>query len=257
VIDPGTELLIQRSLDGDLSPEEEARLEVLLEGSPEARTYRERLTTVVAGMESATPDMAPLLLKERILEHLRVPEPVSPGARLRSWWNALAGPNRYRTGFVFATGAAAGALLLALWGPDQESAFRERGAVSGTMIPAESPAGFTEAARTPLTLPGLEGTARVTVSGTQVLLDLRLETPEPGTVTVAFPGEVRGLGVRDLEGGGPATIEEAALRVDVHGRRRVTALFTALPGERTLTLTAGRPGSSAPTQTVTFTVPDR
>ncbi|HQR47118.1 MAG TPA: hypothetical protein PK598_14045, partial [Thermoanaerobaculia bacterium] len=67
--DEDLDILLSRSLDGDLSPEEERELSALLAADPRAARRREELAALVARLNALPPPAPPLGMAARVNAH--------------------------------------------------------------------------------------------------------------------------------------------------------------------------------------------
>jgi len=240
MVNERTVYLINAGIDGELSPEERAELDAILDASVEARSLQAELHRLTSAMENLPEREPPAGLTERILERIRVPAPVRRPA-VRSPRFSLSGLfasfQPAQAGLAFAAG------LLVTVG-FYETALRDNGtddlsSMVGTMA-ANSKQSVGELQST-LTIaqPGLSGTVFTTEVGEFVVMNFDLDLTERSEILidVAEAGMSFGGVARASAGGDANTVDEryevsgATLRVVNPGRQQFQVFLRPARGE--------------------------
>ena len=193
MIDPELEATLNKALDQDLSPEEEAALRLRLSRDPEARAYYEdllRLRDALAAVPAVNP---PEKLKMRVLEAVekidRRTTPSVDAAANPPWFRALPTlfSRRHRVGYgvAFALGVAVGLIILVAR-PDSESTKIDPRAFSGTMTSQLRPEDPSLTEKQEIAGPGVRGELATRVGSHILSIDLALSTEQEAEVLIQF-----------------------------------------------------------------------
>jgi len=238
MIEERYEDLLHRALDGELTPEESARLRGHLAASPEARAHYddlENLFQMLAQVEEFEP---PAAFREAIVERIRAtPAGAGPAARHREGWlgpavMALRKGLRPATAYAFAAGIVAGLALLATFGQHWTPGSVDDSALPGTMLRSRQLKHLAAVDEQQLTLDGARGRIRTKfVSGT-VVAEIDLSSPGALEVVIEFDGGVLSPVAfeQTRAGAGRITVGSGRIHIDHSGQRTYLLVFTGNEG---------------------------
>ncbi len=219
--------LIQRDVDGDLSPSERRSLDSALRRNAGARRLHAELKSLGTSLASVRQAEPPANLENKIRAGIRS-RMVPPPSR-RSWIESLRAlvrtPTVLRYGTVFAGGLVTGALLFMFLIHPQPSAGVSADAATGTLI--------TNAESYPLDLQGARGTLNAIQTETGKELTLRLICAAPTTAKLTFdPSRVKLENIRDVQSAGGALVNDGVVSVTGTGPQKFTLSFTGVRDSR-------------------------
>lgn len=191
--------LIQRSVDGATTPEEEARLRGLLAGSEAARSEYEQLRRIANALDESANSEPPPAIKANILREIesRVAARTEAVGPRPGFLAAIAGRLRaaswpkpaYALAGGIAFGMVAFAMMVSRSGLEVASESTSTAPLSATILPVPHDASFEAVDRARFSLQGVRATAETKSSGRLLLADLEIESRGEVTVSVAFGDE--------------------------------------------------------------------
>lgn len=189
MIEQATMDLIQRALDGEITLEESASLQQLMDQNSEARAFYAESLRVVQQLSETPPVPAPATLKTTVLQAIREESQAlaAPASEVEGLWTTLKrlihGQSAVRYGYAFMGGAVVCALVIGLSSNGFRSLGLDESGLSGSLAPV--PETDHRVART-LAMPGVEGQVEVVFGHEQVSTVLHLATREAVDVRVWF-----------------------------------------------------------------------
>lgn len=184
------ELLINRDIDGDNSPEESRELENALRSDPGARRYRDDLLELSGRFTRAGMIDPPPALRRGILA-ATTRRPATVRRRRSLLPDAVREAFTPRLAYAFAAGVAAGALLFALLaGPGPETGGIPPDAARGTLAPWGS-SGLETTECMQFDMPGGSGTGCVTYSSDGIRVAISLDSERETRLVLSHEGDVR------------------------------------------------------------------
>lgn len=173
--------LVHRELDDDLSPAEQARLQALLQESPERRDFRQRLRRLDETLQQVPDEAPPGDLRQHVMQAVAFKASSRPR---RGGRDVTARRKLSRLLYPLAA-ALAGLSLVTLWW--WTTGYRDpglqAGAVSGAMVPVESTAPWLAADEA--RMEGLQAQARLFPQGNQLRLEITVDSQEAVQVVVS------------------------------------------------------------------------
>lgn len=220
--------LIQRDVDGDLSPSERRRLSQALRRSTSARKLHAELVALRAELSLVRQAEPPVNLGNRIRADIR--SRISAPARRRTWMESLRSlahtPTTLRYGTVFAGGLVTGALLFMFVIHPQPASNLSGDVATGTLI--------THSETFPVDLQGAKGMLTAVPTETGKELTFRLMCGTQTTTKLTFdPSRVKLENVREVQSsGGPVVVNEGVVEMTGTGSQRCTLTFTGVRDSR-------------------------
>jgi hypothetical protein len=221
--------LIQRDVDGDLSPSERRTLTGALRRNPSARKLHTELLAVGTALSSVRQVEPPLNLGNRIRADIRSRVSAPPGGE-RTWLESLRAfvqtPLAVRYGGVFAGGLVTGALLFMLLLHPQPTPTVSGEAASGTLL--------THAETFTVDVQGAKGTLTAISTETGKELTFRLTCGASTTTKLTYdPSRVKLDNVREVQSaGGPVVVNEGVVEMTGTGSQKCTVSFTGVRDSR-------------------------
>ena len=246
MMDTKTIDLIQRELDGELSPSERSTLASIIAANPEAADLRRSLRAVSRSLQSLHPRTAPPALKPSIMRRLearqRAPRPRSPILAGAVGFIQSLDPRRAFVGGLV-TGLAVALIAMVVVVP---AALQERD-LSGAMLLTGSSPVVAPTARVPVADAGVRGMLTMESTGQYRIATVDLIADETvGSAIVSYPDDmVRLAAVRPHDAGSaPLAAGDGRVELGRQGRTRVELFFTVLdaptaPLRLTLTTVGG------------------
>ncbi len=221
--------MINRDLDGDLSPSEHRALEQVLRRNASARKLHAEIKAVASALSSVRQVEPPANLGNRIRADVRSRIAAAPAAR-RTWTESFRAfiqtPSFIRYGTVFTGGLVTGALLFMFLIHPQSSSNLSGDAATGTLM--------THSETYTVDVQGAKGilTALQTESGKE--LTFRLTCDASTTTKLSYdPSRVKLENVREVESaGGPVVVNEGVVQMTGTGPQRCTLSFTGVKDSR-------------------------
>ena len=220
--------LIQRDVDGDLSPSEHRTLSQALRRSASARKLHSELLALRTDLSSVRQVQPPVNLGNRIRADIR--SRVTPPARRRTWRESLRAlvhtPTTLRYGTVFAGGLVTGALLFMFVIHPQPASNLSGDVATGTLL--------THSETFPVDLQGAKGMVTAVPTETGKELTFRLVCATQTTTKLSFdPSRVKLENVREVQSsGGPVVVNEGLVEMTGTGSQRCTLTFTGVRDSR-------------------------
>jgi|GEM_PF-4970082 len=220
--------LIQRDVDGDLSPSERRAMDSALRRNAAARRLHAELKSLGTSLASVRQAEPPVNLGNRIRADVR--SRIAPPPSRRSWIESLRNlvltPTVLRYGTVFTGGLVTGALLFMFLIHPQPGAGVSGDAATGTLI--------TNAESYSVDVQGAKGllTAIPTESGKEVTL--RIACAVPTTTKLSYdPSRVKLENVREFQSAGaPVVVNEGTVTVTGTGTQGCTLSFSGVKDSR-------------------------
>jgi hypothetical protein len=237
-MDESVQELIHRSIDGEATPEQEARLQAAIAADPAARAEWEELSALSQMFEAASAVEPPgwnagkaeLLqrLHDRRLASTRSGAPAV--GRTEGWFSRAAAALRPRlspgAGFAFAAGALAGIALFATFGPGAGRVERLDDGVPGTILGSRRlEGGLVGEAR--LDLEDARGRAVSRMVGKLAQVEIDLESERPVELDLEFDPQVQHLRAfqQDAPESGQVVGGTNSVHIDHRGRNRYELWF--------------------------------
>jgi hypothetical protein len=220
--------LIQRDVDGDLSPSERRALDSALRRNAAARKLHSELKTLGTTLASVRRAEPPPNLENRIRADIR--SRIAPHPSRRSWIESLRTlvrtPTVLRYGTVFAGGLVTGALLFMFLIHPQPVAGVSGEAATGTLI--------SNAESYSVDVHGAKGTLTAIPTEAGKELTLRIACAAPTTTKLTFdPSRVKLENVREFQStGGPVVVNEGVVTVTGTGVQGCTLSFSGVRDSR-------------------------
>jgi hypothetical protein len=177
--------LVNRALDGEASPEEQARLRTLLASDPAARALYEDLSSVFSILRDAPPLQPPPQWQTTLRRALAASSP-RPGGVARVRHALAAGLRRLASPKLvpaFVAGVLAGIAILAALRPNLRF---DEAALNGTLLSAEHIGATRTIDEQRLEFPSGRATIRTRGSDGSVVVDLEVDSSAPVEVAVVF-----------------------------------------------------------------------
>ena len=222
--------LIQRSLDGDLTPEEQSILDKCVREDPEAARLVKRLRGLTRSLSELQQAEVPAGLKSAILkeiaDHRRatVVESVSLWDSLRNLKRFFA-PD-YRWAFALGAVSAAVAFALALdWSPTTWQS--EGPGPQGTIGLSDSSPAVVEVSRKTISLPNLNASLTVAAEPGTVHLQFMCDSPDPVRMEFTFDADDLAFASYDNSGSGQSALacENNRLQLTSEGANKYIIRF--------------------------------
>ena len=226
MIDGKTEDLINRDIDGVLSPKETNRLSEYLSTDPEAQNYYNELVNLSQMLEQVEEVDPGPNLKKNILNSIPVPKYQSEENRERtpffSAWNSR--PS-YRLTLAFAFGLIIGFFTYSF--VTDLSPNNNNSNLIGTILLNGTDAKFKPADQAEITLPEINGTVSTQYAENVVLFRVDLTTDSEIEVVVEFDGnDLRFAGFRPQKySAGQINVSSNELRLVNKGRHDYVLIF--------------------------------
>ena len=219
--------LINRDLDGDLSPTERRTLEQALRRNASARKLHAELKSLGTALSSVRQVEPPANLGNRIRADVRsrisVPQP------RRTWMDSLRAliqaPTAVRYGSVFAGGLVCGALLF-MFVIHPSASIVSGDAATGTLM--------THSETYTVELQGARGILTALQTETGKDLTFRLTCDAATTTKLTYdPSRVKLENVREVQSaGGPVVVNEGVIQLTGTGSQKCTLSFTGVKDSR-------------------------
>ncbi len=220
--------LIQRDVDGDLSPSERRTLTGALRRNASARKLHAEFRAIGSALSSVPQVEPPLNLGNRIRADIRSRVSAPPAGR--TWLESLRAfvqtPLAVRYGGVFAGGLVTGALLFMLLLHPQPTPIVSGDAASGTLL--------THAETFTVDVQGAKGTLTAISTETGKELTFRLTCGASTTTKLTYdPSRVKLDNVREVQSaGGPVVVNEGVVEMTGTGSQKCTVSFTGVKDSR-------------------------
>jgi anti-sigma factor RsiW len=220
--------LINRDVDGDLSPSERRELTGALRRNASARKLHSENKALGRVLSSVRQFEPPANLGNRISADIR--SRVSAPARRRTWIDSLLEfvrtPSVLRYGTVFTGGLVTGALLLLFLVHPQPAANVSGDAATGTLL--------TQSETIPFDVNGAKGTLTTVPTETGKELTLRLTSGTSTTATLSYdPSRVKLENVREVQSaGGPVVVKAGIVEMTGTGTQKCTLVFSGVRESR-------------------------
>lgn len=218
MIDERTIELIHAGIDGELDAAGAAELEQCLADSGEARQYHAQMRDLGAFMSRVPVVEPPEGLHASIVSSIGLPRP-------RAAWRFGQFPGFLRYGLATAAG-----LLLAIglyeYRPGMGGS-ADLSSMVGTIMPGRNPADGVRLDGFDFSLEGLASEVSLLRRDQQLVLDVRMQSPGPVSVAVAFDGEAlqfEALAQSESELQS-IEIDEGAIRVEASGAQHFAVLL--------------------------------
>ena len=225
MIDRKTEDLINRDIDGVLSPQEANRLNEYLSTDPEAQNYYDELVNL-AQMLSQAEEVDPRpTLKKNILNSIPAQKYKNLQTQDRTHsFNAWRFRLNYRLIFAFALGLIVGIFTYSFF---TELPLNNNSNLIGTILLSDSDSKFKPADQSEITLPEINGTVSTQYAGDIVLFRIDLTTQFEIEVVVEFDGgDLRFAGFQTKKySAGQINVSSNELRLVNKGRHDYVLVF--------------------------------
>jgi len=243
--------LINREIDGDLSPSEQRRLTQALRRNPPARRLRTELKETASALASVRAAEPPVHMASRIRAEVRARAasfaPAGTPARAAapgrgSWWASISaavlGTSTVRYGAVFAGGLVAGALIFMLAVHPEPAPSVAGSAATGTLL--------AQSQSFPVNVPGTQGTVSAVTTETGKELTLRLNCSSATTTRLIYdPSRVKLENLSELQSaGGPVAVNNGVVEITGTGTQKCTLLFSGVKDSRLSVQIASSAGGS-------------
>jgi len=220
--------LINRDVDGDLSPSERRGLMQVLRRNASARRLHAEFSALGTALSSVRQVEPPANLGSRIRADIRS-RIGSPHPR-RTWSETLASlmqaPTVLRYGTVFAGGLVTGAFLFLLLVHPQPAPNVSGDAATGTLL--------THSESIPVNVDGAKGTLSAIPTETGKELTFRLTCSASTTTRFTYdPSRVKLENVREVQSaGGPVVVNEGVVELSGTGSQKCTLAFSGVRDSR-------------------------
>ena len=243
--------LINREIDGDLSPSEKRRLAQALRRNPGARRLQAELKQVGTHLASLRAVDPPAHLAGRIGADVRARAAAltAAGSHARTavarralMWessgSAVFGQSMVRYGSVFAGGLIAGALLFMLILRPEPAPVVPGNAATGTLL--------AQSESFPVNVPGAQGTVTAVPTETGKELTLRLSCSSATTTKLMYdPSRVKLENLSELQSaGGPVAVNNGVVEISGTGTQKCTLLFSGVKDSKLSVQIASSAGGS-------------
>jgi len=243
--------LINREIDGDLSPSEKRQLAQALRRNPRARLLQSELKNVASALASVRSVDPPVHMAGRIGAEIRARAAASASVtaharaavdRRASWWepvrSVVLGPSAVRYGSVFAGGLVAGALLFMLLVHPQPAPSVSGAAATGTLL--------SQSESYPVNVPGAQGTVTAVPTENGKELTFRLSCTSATTTKFSYdPSRVKLENLREIQStGGPVAVNDGVVQITGTGAQRCTLLFSGVRDSKVSVQIASTAGGS-------------
>ncbi|MDH4156662.1 MAG: hypothetical protein OEW00_05245 [candidate division Zixibacteria bacterium] len=222
--------LIQRSIDGDLTPEEKLLLDECLRKDPEAARLANRLRGLTRSLADVQRVEVPGELKSAILSRIAARrrttavEPVS-------LWDSLRNLKRFFApdyGWAFALGAVSAAIALTLaldWSPNTLPS--DSSQLRGTIGLSDSFTASVEVSRKTISLPQVSASLAVAAEPGAVLVQFQCDSPDPVRMEFIFDAGDLAFASYDNSGFGQSALacEDNRLQLTSTGANKYTVRF--------------------------------
>jgi hypothetical protein len=207
------EELIQRSLDGELSPADQRKLSELLASSDQIRTSYDRLKQVDALLVSAPAVDPPQGMAGSVMARLRASHaPVRTSTSIGVWARITAAL-RARPAYGVSLGFALGVLVLLPIMVQSPQQFLDPASITGTMTNGNHASRGFEARPLPISLDQATGQCQALITDDGVTVILELETAGPLEIEVTHEGTKPGLASLLVSSGTTRYVEALGQRV--------------------------------------------
>jgi hypothetical protein len=181
--------LMNRSIDGLLSSDEQAELENYLKAHPEARQQYENLKRVSEVLKKTPGVKPPLDMKQNIMDNIRSREE-SIGEK-RGFFEIIVNTFRnrlsWRYSYAFSAGILFGIVVMAVSMSITEAPTPlDPSQVSGTLMPAELPKDGSVLDSKEFSIGAVSGTLSIRQSGNLVILETDIDSEEETSIRVFF-----------------------------------------------------------------------
>jgi hypothetical protein len=220
--------LINRDVDGDLSPSERRALTQALRRNASARKLHAEIKALAATLSSVRQVDPPAHLGNRI--RAEVHSRISPPHTRRTWVESLRAlvqtPSAVRYGTVFAGGLVTGALLFMFLIHPQPAANVSGDAATGTLL--------THSETFPVNVDGAKGTLTAIATETGKELTFRLTCGASTTTRLTYdPSRVKLENLREVQSaGGPVVVNEGVVEMTGTGSQKCTLSFSGVKDSR-------------------------
>ena len=239
--------LINREIDGDLSPSEKRRLAQALRRNTAARRLQAELKQAATQLASLRAVDPPAHMAGRIGAEVRaraaaVTHARDAVARRASWWESMSanvfGPSMVRYGSVFAGGLVAGALLFMLVVRPERAPVVPGNVASGTLL--------AQGESYPVNVPGAQGTVTALATENGKELTVRLSCTSATTTKLMYdPSRVKLENLSELQAaGGPVAVNNGVVELSGTGTQKCTLLFSGVKDSKLSVQIASSAGGS-------------
>ncbi|HUI09650.1 MAG TPA: hypothetical protein VL221_04930 [Bacteroidota bacterium] len=243
--------LINREIDGDLSPSEKRRLAQATRRNPQARRLQAELKQVHTALASVRAVEPPSHLAGRISAEVRARAAASASAsahareaveRRASWLGSLGGvvfgKSMVRYGTVFAGGLVVGALAFMLLAHPEPAPSVPGNSAMGTLL--------AQSESFPVNVPGAQGTVTAVPTETGKELTLRLICSSATTTRLVYdPSRVKLENLSELQSaGGPVAVNNGVVEISGTGAQKCTLLFSGVKDSKLSVQIASTAGGS-------------
>ena len=187
------EELIQRSLDGELSPADQRKLSELLASSDQIRTSYDRLKQVDALLVSAPTVDPPQELSVGVMARLRASHAPIRALTTKGVWARITAALQAKPAYGVSLGFALGVLVLLPIMVQSPQQFLDPASITGTMTNGNHASRGFEARSLPISLDQATGQCQALITDDGVTIILELETTGPLEIEVTHEGTKPGL----------------------------------------------------------------
>ena len=231
--------LINRDLDGDLSPSERRELTGALRRNASARKLHAEIRALGTTLSSVRQVEPPANLGNRIRADVRsrISTPAPRRTRVESLRALLGTPPVLRYGTVFAGGLVTGALLFMFLIHPQPVSNLSGDVATGTLL--------THSETFPFDLNGAKGTLTTVPTETGKELTLRLTSGISTMTKLTYdPSRVKLENVREVQSaGGPVVVNAGVVEMTGTGPQRCTLAFSGVKDSRIMIQVAAGGGT--------------
>ncbi len=193
--------LINKDIDGVLSPAERTILDEYRSKSPESADVERELRAVATALDGVMPAEAPATLKSRVMRSITPPAHRESAARsiLSPVINFFRGTSGVRLAYAFSIGIVAGITLFALYDGVRHPGSVEPADVTGTMIIGSSGGQIQPGPAVPITGDRVNGSIGTRFTRQLAIVDVRITSPD--AVRAEFTYDPTQLTVRAVQRG--------------------------------------------------------
>lgn len=228
--------LINLRLDGEISPEDDARLEAHLESNPESRKTYDHMLAVSASLGKVRDVEPPASLKAGIMHDVDTrlasgPKPGGVWDHVKDFWRMVAGPT-LQPRFAFAGGVAVGILVLVAGLAIINDSGLDQSRLVGTILPPESVESLNQVATIPVEHHAVSGEIESAADGSHIAIKLTLRAAQPVSFDLTYePEDFAFRGISDWRASTqPVTITAGAIGVTGIDENTYTILLQRLHG---------------------------
>jgi anti-sigma factor RsiW len=226
--------LINLRLDGEISPEDDARLEAHLESNPESRKTYEHMVAVSGSLAKVRDVEPPASLKAGIMRDVDArlaagPKPGGVWDHVKDFWRMVAGPS-LQPRFAFAGGVAVGILILVAGLAVLNTPELDQSRLVGTILPPESVQSLNQVATIPIETDVVSGEIESAADGSHIAIKLSLHAEQPVSFDLTYePGDFAFRGLSDWQASTqPVTITAGSISVSSIAENAYTILLQRL-----------------------------